>query len=38
MTTSDALFAIMETDDYRKSPFTTVYATREPLRRRLADR
>jgi len=37
VTTSDALFAIMETDDYRKSPFTTVYATREPLRRRLAD-
>ena len=27
VTTSDALFAIIETDDYRKSPFTTVYAT-----------
>ena len=37
VTTSNALFAIMETDDYRKSPFTTVYATRKPLRRRLAD-
>ena len=37
VTTSDALFAILETEDYRKSPFTTVYATREPLRRRLAD-
>jgi adenylate cyclase len=37
VTTSDALFEITETEDYRKSPFTTVYATREPLRRRLAD-
>ena len=37
VTTSDALFDILETDDYRKSPFTTVYATRQPLRRRLAD-
>jgi adenylate cyclase len=37
VTTSDALFEITETDDFRKSPFTTVYATREPLRRRLAD-
>ena len=37
VTTSDALFDILETDDYRKSPFTTVYATREPIRRRLAD-
>jgi adenylate cyclase len=37
VTTSDELFAILETDDYRKSPFTTVYATRQPLRRRLAD-
>jgi adenylate cyclase len=37
VTTSDALFEVMETEDYRKSPFTTVYATREPLRRRLAD-
>jgi adenylate cyclase len=37
VTTSDALFALTETDDFRKSPFTTVYATRKPLRRRLAD-
>ncbi len=37
VTTSDALFDILETDDYRKSPFTTVYATRQPIRRRLAD-
>ncbi len=37
VTTSEALFDILETDDYRKSPFTTVYATRKPLRRRLAD-
>jgi adenylate cyclase len=37
VTTSDALFEVMESEDYRKSPFTTVYATREPLRRRLAD-
>jgi adenylate cyclase len=37
VTTSDALFEILERDDYRKSPFTTVYATRQPLRRRLAD-
>ena len=37
VTTSDALFEVMETEDYSKSPFTTVYATREPLRRRLAD-
>jgi len=37
VTTSNALFAVLETEDYRKSPFTTVYATREPLRRRLAD-
>ncbi|MDR3420207.1 MAG: adenylate/guanylate cyclase domain-containing protein [Xanthobacteraceae bacterium] len=37
VTTSDALFSLTETDDYRKSPFTTVYATRQPLRRRLAD-
>ena len=37
VTTSNALFAVMETEDYRKSPFTTVYATRVPLRRHLAD-
>ena len=37
VTTSNALFAILETDDYRQSPFATVYATRVPLRRHLAD-
>ncbi len=37
VTTSEALFAITETDDFQKSPFATVYATRRPLRRRLAD-
>jgi adenylate cyclase len=37
VTTSDALFAIAESDDFRKSPFGTVYATGKPLRRRLAD-
>ncbi len=37
VTTSDALFDIVERDDYRKSPFTTVFETRKPLRRRLAD-
>ena len=37
VTTSEALFELMETDDYRKSPFTTVYATRAPLRRHLAE-
>ena len=33
VTTSNALFAVLETEDYRKSPFTTVYSTRTPLRR-----
>lgn len=37
VTTSNALYAVLETEDYRKSPFTTVYATRTPLRRRIAD-
>ncbi len=37
VTTSNALFGILDTDDFRKSPFTTVYATRKPLRRRIAD-
>jgi adenylate cyclase len=31
------MFALTETAEYQKSPFTTVYATRAPLRRRLAD-
>jgi adenylate cyclase len=38
VTTSDALHEIKETDDFRQSPFSTVYATREPLRRRVADK
>jgi adenylate cyclase len=37
VTTSNALHSLVETDDFRKSPFTTVFATRRPLRRRLAD-
>jgi len=37
VTTSEALFGITETDDFRISPFSTVYATRQLLRRRLAD-
>src|SRR6204780_5723857 len=37
VTTSNALFTILDTDDFQKSPFTTVYATRKPLRRRIAD-
>jgi adenylate cyclase len=37
VTTSNALFTLVDTDDFQKSPFTTVYATRRPLRRRLAD-
>ena len=38
VTTSEALHEIKETDDFRRSPFSKVYATREPLRRRLADK
>jgi adenylate cyclase len=38
VTTSEALHEIKETDDFRQSPFSTVYATRLPLRRRLADK
>ena len=37
VTTSNALHSLVDTDDYRKSPFTTVFATRQPLRRHLAD-
>jgi adenylate cyclase len=37
VTTSDALHEITDTDDFRTSPFSTVYATRKPLRRRIAD-
>jgi adenylate cyclase len=37
VTTSEALHELRDTDDFRKSPFNTVYETRQPLRRRLAD-
>jgi adenylate cyclase len=37
VTTSEALFDLMETEGYRKSPFVAVYESRQPLRRRLAD-
>lgn len=37
VTTSEALFALTDTADFRQSPFTTVYTTRQKLRRRLAD-
>jgi adenylate cyclase len=37
VTTSDALHELTETDDFQKSPFKHVYATRQPLRRPLAD-
>jgi len=37
VTTSEALFALTETAEFQKSPFTAVYASRKPLRRRLAD-
>ena len=36
-TVSNALHSLVEDDEYRNSPFTTVYNTRKPLRRRLAD-
>jgi adenylate cyclase len=37
VTVSNAFHSLVETDDFRKSPFTTVYATCKPLRRRFAD-
>jgi len=37
VTTSNALFSLTDTDEFQKSPFTAVYRTRQPLRRRLAD-
>ena len=37
VTTSDALHDLTETDDFKRSPFSTVYETHIPLRRRLAD-
>jgi adenylate cyclase len=36
VTTSEALYEVMETDEYRDSPFAIVYATRKPLRCRFA--
>jgi adenylate cyclase len=38
VTTSDALHDLTQTDDFKRSPFSTVYATRVPLRRHLADK
>src|SRR5262249_24343495 len=37
VTVSNALHSLVEQDDYRKSPFTTVYRSRKRLRRRFAD-
>jgi adenylate cyclase len=37
VTTSEALYAILDTDDYKNSPFTAVFVTKQMLRRRLAD-
>jgi adenylate cyclase len=37
VTTSEALFDVLETDEFRNSPFSTVYTTNKPVRRRLAD-
>jgi adenylate cyclase len=37
VTTSEALHSLVDTDEYRKSPFATVYAGKRALRRRLAD-
>jgi adenylate cyclase len=36
VTVSNALHSLVENDDYRESPFTTVFNTRKSLRRRLA--
>jgi adenylate cyclase len=38
VTTSEALHDLTETDDFKRSPFSAVYATRVPLRRHLADK
>ena len=35
---SAATYDILETDEYRSSPVVAVYATRQPIRRHLADR
>ena len=34
---SDSQYDILETDEYRSSPVVAVYATRQPIRRHLAD-
>jgi adenylate cyclase len=36
VTTSEALFAVVETDEYRRSPFAMVYDAGQPLRYRFA--
>jgi adenylate cyclase len=36
VTTSEALFGVVETDEYRRSPFAIVYSTRKPVRYRFA--
>jgi adenylate cyclase len=36
VTTSEALFDVVETDEYRSSPFAIVYDSREPVRYRFA--
>jgi adenylate cyclase len=36
VTTSEALFDVVETDEYRGSPFAIVYDSREPVRHRFA--
>ena len=36
VTTSEALFDVVETDEYRRSPFAIVYDTRKPVRYRFA--
>jgi adenylate cyclase len=38
VTTSEALHDLKQTDEFVRSPFSAVYATRVPLRRRLADK
>jgi len=37
VTTSEALFGVLETEEFRSSPVATVYATCQPIRRHIAD-
>ena len=37
VTTSEALYAILDTDEFQKSPFASVYISKRVMRRRLAD-